>query len=181
MNENLYHEILSARNWEAIKEFAINDVSYTGRMKSIASKKIDRYSLGELILTTNDYATEKSRTMDAYFKEAIKQKVDLDAQFVKIDDYSQEDSLFLPIKNSLNVMYSHFLAGSIEATHISGATSAVYVRVGNALIESYESPQISESDMDALASAGRKLSEAIKVLDGIVQISRAKGKRGVDG
>jgi hypothetical protein len=176
VDDKLFQEILSAKNWEAIKEFGINDISYTGRMKAIASKKIDRYSLGELILTTNDYTTEKARTMDTYFKDGVRDYIGIEAYFKKIDEFSQEDSLFLPLRTMAQQMYSHFLAGSIDATHIAGCTSAVYVRLGNAIIESYETPLMSDSDMDALAKASRQLGEASKVLDGIVQIMKARGK-----
>jgi hypothetical protein len=168
--------VLKAKEFEFIKKLAVEAPDFVGRLKGLESQQVDRLTVGALIETTNTYAAETSTVLEGYFKEGFK----LQTEYVKLkhkhNEYSQEDSLFLPLWANQELMYTNFMLGYQKALQVNALIMQINVKLADALINAYGGTALSASEAAQLGEAAKKIRQVATLLEGLDKLAKAKTK-----
>jgi hypothetical protein len=177
MDENEIDNILSAQDFGTIKELALKAPDFVGRLKALESTKIDRLTIGAVVETISTFTAENAEQIEQAYKDTFRLSQDLGFHKKRINELSQEDSLFLPIFGTAEASYASAMFGYQKSIQANALLMHVNIMLADALVRTYSGAALSKEELDAIGDAARQVRKIADMLEGLDKLNKSKGYR----
>lgn len=173
MNDEQLNNILSAIDFKAIKQLALNEPDFSGRLKALSQVKIDRNTLGAIIEQTNTYSFEKSAQIDEAFKQGFDSSLALKKEWERFKNAIEDDEIYAGIKGNEERMLASFIFGYQSSQETNAILREINVRLADALVRAYGGTAMTADEMKVIAELARMAKEISIKLEGLDKLNKA--------